>query len=196
MNRAGSDIVLEKKALRKEFLAARSAISPLERLVLDGAVSGHILSLSEFAAAPGVILYASDGTEPELRGVCESALAAGKIAALPRFVPDSGVYELARITDWERDLAPGRYGLLEPARSLPAVSGARDWVWLIPGVAFDAHGTRLGRGKGFYDRLLNGHPGIRIGVFYQCQFSDRALPKAEHDGRLAWAVTEIKIYKF
>ena len=70
------------------------------------------------------------------------------------------------------------------------------FYWLVPAVAFDKTGTRLGRGGGFYDRMFAEYPGRKVGVFYQSQYSEEVLPSAEHDQKLALAVTEDKVYKF
>ena len=128
--------------------------------------------------------------------VLEAVLRAGKVLALPRFCAATGDYEPVRVTDLGRDLAPGRYGLSEPLPDLPAAVPTADWLWLVPGVAFDRRGNRLGRGKGFYDRLLEKYEGIGVGVFYRRQFYEGVLPSAAHDRRLALAVTEIQTIKF
>ncbi len=186
----------EKKVLRQEYLARRRAIPADERLLLDRAIAARILALPEFERAPGVVAYCSDGSEPGLAAVLESALKSGKVLALPRFVAARGEYEPVRVANPDRDLAAGRYGLMEPGPGLPAVRPEADWLWLIPGVAFDRRGNRLGRGKGFYDRLLAEYRGIGVGVFYRRQFYDGELPCGGHDRKLALAVTEIETIKF
>lgn len=189
-------IKTQKDAFRQSFLRRRREISPMERMVLNGAIAGQILSMEVFANAPGIVGYASDATEPELRGVLEEALAQHKKAALPRFNAARKVYEPVLITDFETDLVAGKYNLPEPRPELPIAEVDKDWLWLIPGVAFDGFGTRLGRGKGFYDRMLDSYPGNRVGVFYQCQMSEKALPCGEFDQPLTMAVTEKKVYNF
>lgn len=192
-----SSIADEKKLKRQEFMQRRRNMSAMEHLVLDGSVCARILSLPEFAAADLIIGYISDGNEVEIRGVLEKALELGKKVALPRYDAEQKCYEIIRVNNLQSDLVPGKFGILEPAVDLPAAPpAADDTLWLIPAVAFDENGTRLGRGGGFYDRMLEGAAGVRTGVFYQCQYSSVPLAAAEHDQHLTMAVTEDKIYKF
>lgn len=186
----------DKKVLRQEYLARRRAIPADERLLLDRAIAARILDLKEFELASGIVAYCSDGSEPDLAMVLESVLKCGKVLALPRFNAACGEYEPVRVENPVGDLVTGRYGLAEPEPGLPAVRPAADWLWLIPGVAFDRRGNRLGRGKGFYDRLLAEYEGIGVGVFYRRQFYDGELPSGAHDRKLALAVTEIETIKF
>ena len=188
-------LLLEKRALRKHYLALRAALAPEARACGDAAICRRLLALPILAAAPGVVAYAADGAEPDLGAVCARVLAAGKVLALPRFVPATGVYEAARVLDLARDLVPGKYGLAEPRGEMERVVPGPDWLWLVPGVAFDEFGARLGRGGGFYDRLLTG-AGWKIGVFRQMQFHAGALPCEAHDCKLDMAVTEIQTYSF
>ena len=187
---------MKKKELRREFLARRKALSPAERRLLDAAIASRIAGLECWARAKGVVAYAGDGQEPDLSAVCRLALAEKKTLALPRFEAAAGVYQPVEVTDLGTDLVTGKYGLMEPRAELPAAAPDADWIWLIPGVAFDAAGTRLGRGKGYYDRLLAVYGGVKIGVFYRMQFFAGRLPCAAHDRKLDLAVTEIETVKF
>jgi len=191
-----SGIKATKDVLRKKFLAARSALGPVEHLVLDGAVAARLMSLEAFASADTVVGYASDGNEPNVRSVLENARIIGKKIALVRYDKVKKAYDPVEISSFQEDLEVGKFGLLEPKADLqPAVLSEKS-LWLVPAVAFDKTGMRLGRGGGFYDRMLAEYPGKKVGVFYQCQYSEDALPCAEHDQKLTMAVTEDKVYKF
>ena len=185
-----------KKLLRKKFLQARKQLGDMEKLVLNGAIAARIIAMEEFVQADVVAAYASDGIEVNLRGVIETALQMHKQVAMPRYNAEKSLYDLAVIEDFQRDMVTGKYGLPEPREDLPLASLSAKTLWLIPAVAFDRNGMRLGRGGGFYDRLLENAPGYRVGVFYQCQYCSDLLPAAEHDQRLDMAVTEQTIYKF
>lgn len=67
-------------------------------------------------------------------------------------------------------------------------------VLIIPGLSFSKTGERLGRGKGFYDRYLDGFSGLKIGVCYECQLRED-IPTEEHDQKLDWVITELNIYR-
>ncbi len=85
----------------------------------------------------------------------------------------------------------GPWGLREPdpARAEEIELGALDGV-LVPGVAFDRRGARLGRGKGYYDRALQTYKGIKVGIAFDRQLSADDLPVEPHDVRMDWIVTE------
>jgi 5-formyltetrahydrofolate cyclo-ligase len=85
-----------------------------------------------------------------------------------------------------------RFGMLEPAADLPVIDPATLDVALVPGVAFDRQGGRLGFGGGYYDRLLPTTPALRIGItFDQCLAEE--LPCGEHDQRMTWVATPTEI---
>ena len=191
-----SDLKTQKSELRKKFIAARKAMTPVEHLVLDGAIAARLLASEEFAEADVVAGYASDGNEVNIRSVLENALILGKKIALVRYNEAKKSYEPVEIHSFQEDLEPAKFGLLEPKAGLETAVLSEKSLWLIPAVAFDRTGTRLGRGGGFYDRMLAEYPGRKVGVFYQHQYSDELLPCAEHDQKLALAVTEDKVYKF
>ena len=191
-----STIEEQKKRLRATFLSRRAALSAMEHLVLDGCINTRIAALDEFVSSDTVVAYAADSCEVNVRSIIELALQQGKQVALPRYNREQKSYEPVLIRNFQQDTAPGKYGLLEPLPELPAAVLSEQSLWLVPAAAFDGQGGRLGRGGGFYDRMLESNPGKRLGVFYQCQFSSEPLPAAVHDQRLTLAVTENKVYNF
>ncbi|WP_411106823.1 5-formyltetrahydrofolate cyclo-ligase [Streptomyces sp. cmx-4-9] len=146
-----------KAALRRELLAARRALSPRDREGAAAALAVRALGLPELAGAATVAAYVSVGSEPGTRELLDALRAAGKRVLLPLLLPDNDL-------DWAPyegpgSLAaaahPGKMQLWEPtgpALGPDAVAGA-DAV-LLPGLAVDRRGVRLGRGGGSYDRVL------------------------------------------
>ena len=117
-----------------------------------------------------------------------SALAGGKTLALPRFNQQTGYYAPCRIEHLDADVAPGQFGIREPAAHCAELSADEIDLVLAPGVAFDRAGWRLGRGRGFYDRLLASISGVKCGVAFDIQIvSD--LPVVEHDQRVNFVLT-------
>lgn len=181
----------EKKALRASMLQARAAIEPEARRKADKAINEAIVSLSLFKEAKLLAGYASDGTEPDLAECFENALKSGKRLCLPR-TSASGAYGFAECLGFPGDLVAGKYGLLEPRLDAKAVEPGdlKEALWLVPGVAFDERGGRLGRGKGVYDRLLAESGGLSIvGVFYERQ-KCASVPNEGHDRLMDCIVTE------
>ena len=144
----------DKITLRAELLAARRAMTPPERSAAAHALTQHALVLPELAAAETVAGYVSVGGEPGTRELLDALRERGVRVLLPVLRPDNDL-------DWAvyggpDSLVRAGRGLLEPdgpRLGCDAVLGA-DTV-LLPGLAVDAHGTRLGRGGGSYDRVLD-----------------------------------------
>jgi len=110
---------------------------------------------------------------------------------IPAFDEVSGCYRMARLT---AELKKGRFGIFEPAVPVFAVEGDLDLI-IVPGVAFDRAGRRIGRGGGFYDRLLPRYRAVRAGICFDFQCLE-AIPAEEHDIRMNFTVTEAKILEF
>lgn len=181
----------EKKALRQTFAARRKALSEDQRREFDAAICENISSMPLFQSAVNVAAFIRLGAEPDL-----SRLFHGKRLFLPRFEARTGVYEMVAVEDLKRNLLPGKYGIPEPLPSLPAAEPgflASQVLFLVPAVACDRCGARLGRGGGFYDRLLAGVKTPPVAVIYSCQLSETALPGTENDVPMGWVVTEREV---
>ncbi|MFI8257005.1 5-formyltetrahydrofolate cyclo-ligase [Streptomyces filamentosus] len=143
----------EKAILRRRLLDARAALSPDDLARTAGQLAGHGAVLPELAGAATVAAYVSVGREPGTRALLDALRARGTRVLLPVLLPDNdldwAVYEGAGA------LAKAGRGLLEPTgpRLGPDAVCAADAV-LLPGLAVDARGMRLGRGGGSYDRVL------------------------------------------
>jgi 5-formyltetrahydrofolate cyclo-ligase len=138
--------------------------------------------------AKSVLFFASLADEPDLWPLLIEALAAGKTVCLPRYVSGSEGYVACQVRDIHQDLVRGKFGIREPLPSCTEVPLNRLDLVLVPGVAFDARGARLGRGKGFYDRLLADVRGTKCGVAFEEQIVD-AVPVGPLDIRLNCILT-------
>jgi len=191
-----------KNQLRQEVKRKRDALTADFRREADAAICRRLLTLSELVAGPmaTVAAFVASGAEPDLGGFWEAWLAAEGKLFLPRARRnDAGgiaAYGLAAVRCPATELVPGAYGIMEPASALPAVkkSELEKMLWLVPGMAFDAQCRRLGRGKGFYDRLLGRSHGLKIGIFYECQ-KLAEVPVEAHDQPLDMVVTEAAVYR-
>jgi len=181
-----------KSEMRKHYLAERRTLDADSRVAADSAICAKLGALTELKEAEYIAGYVSDGTEVDLHAFLLECIKADKKVFLPRYSASSdAAYEMVEINDLSLNLVPGKYGLMEPEQKLPAATAGQinKMLWLVPGVAFDNTGARLGRGKGIYDRLLAGSGGLSIGIFYQCQKTDK-VPAGEHDQRLDMIITE------
>ena len=112
---------------------------------------------------------------------------------LPVYEQEREAYGLAEITETSSQLSIGHHGIPEPLPSLPRrfppFTSDVSLLWLVPGLAFDRNGARLGRGAGYYDRLLEGESGPKLGIGHDIQLVEN-LPSCPHDVRMDYVITE------
>ena len=186
-----------KQSLRDAILAARDALDPAWRAKASAAIATRIGEAARFADAHVVLLTLPFRSEWDATLVVERALAAGKVVAAPRVDAPARMLRAYRIEDIARDVETGYRGIPEPRATCPEVALERvDWV-LVPGVAFDAAGRRLGYGGGFYDRLLPyvATTATHVAGAFEMQIVD-AVPTAPHDIGVDAVVTEQRTLNF
>ena len=187
-----TDAKKEKFLLRQEMRKKCKGIDPIYLEDANRKINRSIINEDVWHNCRKVGVFFSDGSEPDLREFIEWGLSAGIRVYLPRYRNDVDSYEMAEIRDLVHDVECGRYGIHEPKTHLPAATPeemANEMMWLVPGVAFDASGNRLGRGRGYFDRLLASVTGSVAGVFFGFQRAD-SVPAEGHDRKLDCAVTD------
>lgn len=184
-------ITADKAALRRQVRAYGRALSPEARRASDDALLSRFLSLPQVAAADTLLLYHGMGAEPDTARLIPPLLELGKRLALPRCLPERRLE--ARLIRADTVLIPHAFGMLEPGEDCPAVDAGRITLALIPGLAFDRSGGRLGQGGGYYDRWLPGFGGIRVALCRGALLFD-ALPRQAHDALVHLVVTEDGLY--
>ena len=183
-----TDIHETKAVLRRQILAALAAMPPKKRVADSARICARLRELPAWRDAGAVLLFAPMPEEPDIWPLLAEALAAAKTVALPRFAAAFRNYRAARVQDLPGDVVTGHFGIREPAaRCLEIPLGEFDLV-LVPGVAFDRQGRRLGRGKGYYDRLLAEVRGIKCGIAFAEQVVE-TVPAGPADVRLDFLVT-------
>lgn len=177
-----------KEEIRKEILKMRTSHPEPERAIKSAEIERRLFSLDAFAKARTVLFYAAKGDEVLTKGMILRALSEGKRVALPVVRQQDLV--LSEIRSFEGDLAPGKFGIPEPKVLLPIGEGEVEAV-VVPGVAFDEDGNRIGFGKGYYDRLLKrlGERIPKIGLAYEFQVVPK-IPAGEWDIPIHLIVTE------
>ncbi len=180
-----------KRALRERVLAERDRAPPAFRAAASAAIGTSLAARGDFRAAKTVLLTLSFGSEWDTLPLLLTALEQGKTVVLPRVDTATRTLELCRLTEPSRDVMPGYRGIPEPQPHCALIRAeAIDWV-LVPGVAFDAAGRRLGYGGGYYDRLIPAlrSDSARIAGAFELQMVDR-VPAAPHDAPVRGIVTE------
>jgi 5-formyltetrahydrofolate cyclo-ligase len=186
-----------KAALRRTVLARRDALDPASRARLSRSALARLQALDAFRAARAVLGFASFGSELDTRPFLEEVLASGRTLVLPRVDREARRLVLFRVARLETDLRPGVWGIPEPdpARCGPAAPAEIDFI-LMPGVAFDPDGGRLGYGAGYYDRLLASWPSRLpplVAVAFELQIVP-AVPVLAGDHRVDLVVTDSRTY--
>jgi 5-formyltetrahydrofolate cyclo-ligase len=158
-----------------------------QRQAFSSALCEIVRSQEVWQQAKAILLYSPLPDEPNISALLPEALAAGKIVALPKFNRATGHYLVCRITHAEK-VAPGKFGIHEPHDDCEEFPLKRLDFALVPGVGFDTMGARLGRGRGFYDRLLAQMDGIKCGVAFDDQVVNE-IPVAQHDMKMNFVLT-------
>lgn len=184
-----------KSGIRLEIREIRDALSTEEILSKSRAIGERLFTLPGFQEALTVMFYVSHNSEVNTRRMITAALRNGHRIAVPLVRPDKRLLLPVLIHDPARDLSPGFKGILEPdldqSRKLP--SSELDLV-IVPGLAFDPVGNRLGMGRAYYDAFLKAiRPEVlKIGLAFECQVVDSILP-ASHDVAMDMIITEKRV---
>jgi len=175
------NVAVDKVSLRRQLIVARKLISDSIRNEGGRLIRDHVLEMAEVATAGTVAAYYSVGTEPDTRGLIFALWKRGSYVILPVLLPDGDL-------DWASyegpdSLAPGPRGLLQPVEPVrgPGTVARADIV-LVPALAVDVFGHRLGRGGGSYDRALArvGEQVPTIALLYDSELLP-SVPVAAHD---------------
>ena len=175
----------EKDALRAQLRARLSQSDPAENAACDVRITLQVLSLPAFQAAERIFAYCSVVPEVDTHAILAQVRRRGKTVALPVTQPDGQM----RFARFDGALVPGRFGIPEPPRSARTLLPQPGDLMLVPALAYDRAGRRLGRGGGYYDRLL---PQLHCPTVLICreQLMSPEVPVEEHDMRCTMLVTE------
>lgn len=189
----------QKRAIRKEILAKRDELSDQERKMADMAMADRIIGHQWFYGAEIMLAYVNYGSEISTVEIIEEALRKGKKVFVPRI--EKVVDDCGSASDVKRDLDVMKFycitsmeQLVQGYKGIPEPDGKtecfdyerykeRRMLLLMPGVAFDMYGNRMGYGKGFYDRFLRDKELLQtfsIAIGYKCQRVE-FIPVEEHD---------------
>jgi len=204
-----------KSVIRRELISRRAAVSPQERLDWSERIRAHLLALKSWREAERVLAYCSMPKEVATQGILEAALREGKQLFLPRCRVGCPHFEAVKVRNLAADLEPGPLrNLIQPLASLPALQTSENGLEpalqtsedglkpalqtsengfdlvLVPGVAFDRRGYRIGFGAGMYDRFFDANPlPHRLALAFCFQVVDH-IPAAPHDLPVHGILTE------
>lgn len=169
---------MDKETLRREMRKKRSSFDKalLERY--SEQIYEKLLGLDDINKAKTILTYVSIGSEVDTHRLIKTLLSLGKKVCIP--VVSGRDLSLSYMESFD-DLVPSKLGILEPAHNKfkPCSEGEVDVV-IVPGLAFDKKGFRIGYGGGYYDRLLPRLSAVKIGICYDFCIVDYVFPK-HHD---------------
>jgi len=176
---------MTKAEIRDQVAEHKKSFRGLEALSASAVENFRTLEVFRVARAVGAYMPLTDEVDITPLFQCLD-----KTFYIPAFDEATGLYRMARLTT---ELRKGRFGILEPAAPVFAKEDELDLI-IVPGTAFDFSGNRIGRGGGFYDRLLPQYRAVRTGICFDFQCLE-TVPAEEHDIRMDWVVTETRILK-
>jgi 5-formyltetrahydrofolate cyclo-ligase len=173
-------IVEKKKSLRALARRMLAALPPSRSGSVGKKIRAHLEAWPLWREAASVCAFSALASEPDVL----VPWPAGKRVLLPRVATDRLTLH---VVGGRGELVRGNWGVWEPAADASTAPARADMI-LVPGLAFDAEGGRLGRGGGFYDRLLEGFAGVRVGVCFQERLLNE-IPREPHDARMDFLAT-------
>lgn len=178
-----------KRDIRKRVLAKRSSMSEEEWTEKSRLIYERVISHPLFQDAEEIYCYVNYNHEADTHAIIEKAWKLGKKTAVPKV--DGRDMEFHYIRTFE-ELETGYFGIPEPVKDCPA--HGKQVLVIMPGAAFDKNRSRIGYGKGFYDKYLQEHTGYRtMAIAFECQVEDY-IPSESHDIRPEVLITEENLY--
>lgn len=173
----------ELRQRMREFLARLTLdVNTVESLCLCQRLRPQMRS------AGAILFFAPLAGEPDVWPLLEEAAQQGKTLGLPWFDASAGIYRARQVRHLSEEIVTGQFGVREPAAECPEIALADFHLVLVPGLAFDLAGNRLGRGRGYYDRLLREVRGIKCGICHDRQLLE-SIPAEPHDLRVDFILT-------
>ncbi len=186
------DIRPEKSRLRADLKQFRQSMPIETKSALDRKIQNRLMNLWAFREAQTILCYVSTPAEIDTIHLIASVLESGRTVAVPRCEDGASRMSFYVIRSLF-ELSPGHFNVLEPDGGCALVTGdQKSALCIVPALAFDREGFRLGYGKGYYDRFLNQYQGMTAGMCYtQCLYD--ALPHGKYDRTVQILVTEKEI---
>jgi 5-formyltetrahydrofolate cyclo-ligase len=186
---------MQKPITRRTVLIKRDRMPEDERVTASNRIADEVMQLlARVPAGEVVALYAAKGTEVDTARIDAFARARGLRVVYPRIVDGGRRLDFHEVEI--ESLVEGKFAIREPRADAPSVELAVIGAFIIPGLAFDRAGGRIGWGRGYYDATLTAaNPqALRIGLAFECQLVE-AVARDPHDVPLHYVVTEAAVYR-
>jgi len=179
----------QKNILRKECRAARKVLGETVRAQASAFMCERIAAWTVFGECQTILTYMPIKSEVDLTPLLERF--PHKRWVLPRILPEENhrmefhLYDAARLVQHP-------FGMMEPAPDAPVVAADEIELTLVPGLAYDRRGYRLGYGGGYYDRFLTNFRGVSAGIVYHDLLLD-SIPRGGYDVPVQWVITDVEL---
>lgn len=184
---------LGKQAMRNEVLTKRLTMTREANADFSRRIADNVESMDAFRNATTVMAYWPFRNEVDTSLLVRAALENGKRVILPRTIKSERRLATHIVTDIDRDLKPGAYGIMEPLPELQEAAANEIEFVVVPGLVFDRAGNRIGYGGGYYDRFLPQlHRAAKVAVAFDLQLVKR-VPAESMDRPVDYIVTEKEV---
>jgi len=176
-------VYIKKKMLRRQILEKLRGISREDKEKNVKVLRDKLFSLDQFKNAKCVMFYVSKDYEVDTHGMIDEALSVGKRVVVPITLKEEKFLQPSELKDREKELIKGHYGIHQPGEEHIRITPLEEVdIIIVPGLAFDKEGHRLGHGGGYYDRFLEKAPSkiYTVGLAFNFQMVDE-LPKHQKD---------------
>ncbi|WP_202708432.1 5-formyltetrahydrofolate cyclo-ligase [Sporosalibacterium faouarense] len=186
---------MDKNSLRKDILDKRKGLSKDELELKSEKIKKLLLSSKFYQNPQSIMVYIDFRNEVKTEGIIKESLKVDKDIILPISIVETRELLLSKLMDYDKELSPGSYGILEPKQEFirEVKHDVIDLV-LVPGVAFDRRGYRIGYGGGYYDRFLSklDKSVPKVALAFNVQMVDYAY-EDDHDIPVDYIITENEI---
>lgn len=183
-------IKFEKNKIRAELIALREKLDPVEKAAAEEKIFAFLRDMATYRYSDTLLLYSPIKGEPDIDLVARAALADGKRIAYPLTDPVNRTMQFYYVNSPD-ELVIGHYDIPEPPSGAQLFSDSINThaICVVPGLAFDAEGYRIGYGKGYYDRYLSNFSGVKVGLVMS-RFVLPRLPRGRFDMAVDVIITE------
>lgn len=183
-----------KKALRRKYKEIRSGFGKVYKNEAGRLICERLVRVEEFKSSTLILTYVSTENEADTSGIIKTALGLGKKVAVPLCNTQKHTMNFFVISSIDA-LVKGSYGIMEPNPDSSMKIDAADGFCVVPGLAFDTCGSRLGQGGGYYDRFLESFKGVTAGICFSAQLSAEPLICEKHDVKMNMIITENEVIR-
>lgn len=184
-----------KEQIRKDMAKVINGFTEKQRLAKTGNIENRLFDFANFLEARIVLLYVEGENEVRTKNILKRALTVSKILVLPAFEPERFKTSILKVDHLEKDLQPGPRGMAQPNPArCKLVPVQKIDIAIIPGLAFDEKGGRIGSGRGYYDRLIPELPPTtrKVALAFEEQIIPQ-VPSESHDKHVDIIITDKRI---